>query len=440
MSARRTMPNFAGRIINNGRYQLRKLLGSGTYGVVYGAIDLTTCNSPISNSPRKPRRYAIKVLRKDALSSSAAQRLRREVAAHRRMSDHPNVVPLHDSFEDKEFVYIVLDYCPGGDLFGKIVDEKLYFKNDALVKSVFLQLLDAVEACHMSGIYHRDLKPENILANEDGTQIYLADFGLASGSKVSTTFGCGSSYYMSPVCLAECIGKEVGYMPYSNTTNDIWALGVILVNMVTSRTPWSKALTTDDCFCDFMLHEEYLREMLPISEGANAIFRRIFVLEPSQRITLSELRQAVFELDTFFMSDDEIARGSEAVRMAAAHCGYRVRPARAVEAKATRPREAAPAPPRTPAMATGPTPAPEQTSVHQFEGGDLSEASVASDASLTSVQSTGPVTPNDSAQDLVVEVLELDITLTTSGSSFWRKAIGKVTPRGLGLGSVKVSA
>lgn len=233
-------------------------------------------------------------------------------------------------------------------------------------------------------------------------------------------------------------------MPYSNVTNDIWALGVILVNMITSRTPWSKAVTSDDCFCDFLLHEDYLREMLPISEGANAIFRRIFVYEPSQRITLPELRQAVLELDTFFMSDDEIACADDAVRMAAAYCGLKVRPVEAVDAKvesaATRHRVAALAPPRTPAMVTGDTPAPEQTSVHQFVGGDLSEASAASDASLASVESTGPATPNDSAQNLIVEVPELDITLTTSGRSFWRKAIEKVAPRVFGVGEVKVEA
>ncbi|GJE86684.1 serine/threonine protein kinase-like protein [Phanerochaete sordida] len=434
------MPDFTGRVIQNGRYQLKKLLGSGTYGVVYGAIDLTTRYSPVSHSPRTPRRYAIKVLRKDTLSSSAAQRVRREVAAHRRMTDHPNVVTLHDSFEDKEFVYIVLNFCPGGDLFGKIVDEKRFFRNDAATKSVFLQILDAVEACHAREIYHRDLKPENILSSEDGTEVYLSDFGLASGSKVGTTFGCGSSFYMSP----ECIGREVGYMPYSNVANDVWALGVILVNMISSRTPWTKALSSDDCFMDFLMNENYLREMLPISEGANTLFRRVFAYDPEQRMTLPELRQAVAELDTFFMSDVEIARGPDAVRATAAHCGLRVRKAKgAVEQAqpATRPRVAAPAPPRTPAMAIGPMPAPEQTSVRPFEGGDLSEASVASDASLASVESAGPATPNDSAQGAVAQLSELDITLTTSGSSFWRKAIEKVTPRGLGLGgSVKVQA
>ena len=79
-----------------------------------------------------------------------------------------------------------------------LIDRLLYTRKDALLKSVFLQILDAVEYCHDHGIYHRDLKPDNILINEDGTQIKLADFGLSTTSKISDSFGCGSPPYMSP--------------------------------------------------------------------------------------------------------------------------------------------------------------------------------------------------------------------------------------------------
>lgn len=125
---------------------------------------------------------------------------------------------------------------------------------------------------------------------------------------------------------AECIGKETKFLSYSNDANDIWALGVILVNMITCRGPWTKAITSDDCFVEFLLNEQYLREMLPISEGANALFRRIFTCEPSERITLSALREEIVALDTFFMNDDEIARAGAIVQEAAAFCGVHIQP------------------------------------------------------------------------------------------------------------------
>ena len=198
MVARSTMSDLSGRIILDGRFELVRMMGAGSYGVVYAAIDLAALASTEPSSTTSLKRYAIKVLRKDTLSSSASARVRREIALHRKMSDHPNIVCIHSVGEDDDYVYIVLDYCPGGDMFGKIKTQKLYFRRDELLKSVFLQILDAVEACHKKGIYHRDLKPENILTNHDGSKIWLADFGLSTDSEISEVWGCGSSYYMSP--------------------------------------------------------------------------------------------------------------------------------------------------------------------------------------------------------------------------------------------------
>ncbi|KAI0341473.1 Pkinase-domain-containing protein [Trametopsis cervina] len=401
MSRTAQISNFTGRVLNCGQYKLLQVLGTGAYGVVYRALDLKTASSAGS-----PVEVAIKILDKRTFDDAAAQRVRREVVLHHVVAEHPNVVTMHHAFEDAMFVYIVLDYCPGGDLFARISDDKVFFRNDDLTKSVFLKILDGVQHCHQKRVFHRDLKPENILCSKDGSQVYVSDFGLCSAGLISTTWGCGSSPYMSP----ECIGKEAGYLPYSNRTNDIWALGVILINMITSRSPWQKAVTSDDCFCNFLLDEDYLLEMLPISREANALFRKIFVYEPSERINISALRKEIIAMPTFFMSDDELSRAGDIVRDAAAYCGVRLPPIQGRSPAApvvhTAAKKAAvisaPAQERTPAR---PTPGRAARRDDPSAGSlDITDASWSS----TDDDSEGPITPDSyPVLDVEIDVTEL---------------------------------
>ena len=110
---------------------------------------------------------------------------------------HPNVITLRHVIVEDHYVFLVMDYHSGGDLFGAITNKGVYVNNDRAVKRTFLQLIDAVERCHDLGVSHRDLKPENILCSPDYDQVFLGDFGLATQEEVCSSFGCGSSYYMS---------------------------------------------------------------------------------------------------------------------------------------------------------------------------------------------------------------------------------------------------
>ncbi|KIY49305.1 Pkinase-domain-containing protein, partial [Fistulina hepatica ATCC 64428] len=235
-----SLPDFRSRIIDNERLVLTECLGQGAFGKVYCAVDR-------SSPSGKPKVYAVKCLRKPKSGSRQEQHQMREFALHERVSAHPNIVTFHKVIYEKDFVFVVLDYCDGGDLFSAITEQQLFDKNDRLIRRLFVQLIDAVHFCHDNNVCHRDLKPENILCSKDGRSVYLADFGLSTSQRYSTEYGCGSKFYMSP----ECIGKDVRVGRYSNRQSDVWSLGVIFINMVTGRNPWGFAETKDECFAEY---------------------------------------------------------------------------------------------------------------------------------------------------------------------------------------------
>lgn len=165
--------------------ELTGILGVGAYGVVYTAVDVHT------NVP-----YAVKALNKIGLDPRQRSFQQREIQLHHAASHHPNVVSLVKIMDSYDCTFVVLEFCPEGDLFSSITEKGHYLGNDFMAKSAFLQILNAVEFCHSIGIYHRDLKPENILVS-NGT-VKLADFGLATQQPCTDDFGCGSTFYMSP--------------------------------------------------------------------------------------------------------------------------------------------------------------------------------------------------------------------------------------------------
>jgi serine/threonine protein kinase len=172
--------------------ELTRIIGTGAYGVVYEAFDRQT--GKVS---------AVKALNKyNANGQPLDKRQRdfqfREIKLHYEASAHPNIVSMLKIVDDMDCTYVVLQYCPEGDLFSNITEKGRYVGNDELVRHAFLQILDAVEHCHSLGIYHRDLKPENILVSNFGADVFLADFGLATTEHQSDDHGCGSTFYMSP--------------------------------------------------------------------------------------------------------------------------------------------------------------------------------------------------------------------------------------------------
>lgn len=271
------------------RLQLIGIIGTGAYGVVYLAVDVKT-----------GIRYAVKTLSKFNADGTPLDRRQvafqhRELRLHYLASAHPNVVSMHKIVDDPDCTYVVLEYCPEGDLFLNITERGQYVGKDDLAKSIFLQILDAVEHCHALGIYHRDLKPENILVSDRGDAVKLADFGLATSSDRSEDYGCGSTFYMSPECLDPSSRRPFYYC----APNDVWSLGVILVNLTCGRNPWKQASFEDSTYRAFTRSQDFLKTILPLSEELNDILGRIFTRNPDQRITLPELRNRIISCSRF---------------------------------------------------------------------------------------------------------------------------------------------
>ena len=142
----------------------------------------------------------------------------RKIVEH--VSPHPNVINLHDVYEDASGVHLVLELCSGGELFDRIVAQE-YSESGAA--AVIKQLAEGLKALHEANIVHRDLKPENCLFLDKGenSTLKIMDFGLSSVEEFTDpVVGLfGSIDYVSPEAL--CQGKI-------SSASDMWSLGVIL--------------------------------------------------------------------------------------------------------------------------------------------------------------------------------------------------------------------
>ena len=138
-----------------------------------------------------------------------------------KISQHPNIIKLYDIFENEDFIYIIMEYCGGGDLFSYI--KKRGFKlQEERACEIIHKICVAIYFMHSYGIIHRDLKPENILMTDstDYADIRLLDFGLSKiigpGEKCAEPFGTIS--YAAPELLqGKCYDKAV----------DSWSIGII---------------------------------------------------------------------------------------------------------------------------------------------------------------------------------------------------------------------
>ncbi|XP_077144017.1 serine/threonine-protein kinase BRSK2 isoform X13 [Ranitomeya variabilis] len=156
------------------------------------------------------------------------RQVEREIAILK-LIEHPHVLKLHDVYENKKYLYLVLEHVSGGELFDYLVKKGRLTPKEA--RKFFRQIISALDFCHSHSICHRDLKPENLLLDEKNN-IRIADFGMASlqvGDSLLET-SCGSPHYACP----EVIRGE----KYDGRKADIWSCGVILFALLVGALPF----------------------------------------------------------------------------------------------------------------------------------------------------------------------------------------------------------
>ncbi|CAI7834891.1 unnamed protein product [Closterium sp. NIES-53] len=169
--------------------------------------------------------------------------LRTEVMLMGLLKVHSEVVQVHEVFEDRKAVHLVMELCKGGDLFDFIQSAPKGRLNDRHAASVMRQLLGALHHCHSLGVLHRDVKPENILlcdrmphqTSNGEVGIKLSDFGVAGflNDDGVCTDSAGTSEYMAPEMAMKA--------PY-NAKADVWSAGVVLYAMLAGGLPSWAAL------------------------------------------------------------------------------------------------------------------------------------------------------------------------------------------------------
>ncbi|HEX8162857.1 MAG TPA: protein kinase [Pyrinomonadaceae bacterium] len=236
-----------------GRYRLERLIGKGGMGAVYEATHL-----------KLNHRVALKVLSGQMFgNASALRRFEREAQALARLSQHPNIVSVHDYGElQTEGAFLVMDLIEGESLGALLKRERRL--DAARAADIFHQVLEGLKAAHAAGVVHRDLKPDNVFLSrtpEGRAHVRLLDFGLA---KLTQGLAADSEAPTArePFTTPGAVMGTFGYMPPEQLTggrvderSDLFPVGVMIVEALTGERPF-KGKTLHELLTD-ILHGEY---------------------------------------------------------------------------------------------------------------------------------------------------------------------------------------
>eukprot|EP00127_Corallochytrium_limacisporum_P006775 Clim_evm45s235 gene=Clim_evmTU45s235 len=248
-----------------GVYILDKTIGEGKFAKVKLAYHMLT-----------GEKVAIKIVDKTAIDESTRVKVMREVQIMKTL-DHPSIVKLYEVIDTSKALYLVLEYCSGGEIFDYIVAHGRLPEKEA--RKHFRDIISALQYCHSMRVVHRDLKAENLLLNGN-MNIKIADFGFGNSvcnGQLMDTY-CGSPPYAAPEIF---MGK-----PYSGPEADVWSLGVMLFVLVCGSLPFDGENLNDlrSNVCSGRIRIPFF-----MSYECESLLKRMLVVDPRRRSTCAEL-------------------------------------------------------------------------------------------------------------------------------------------------------
>lgn len=257
-----------------GPYEIRGTVGEGSFSIV-----------KLAYLPSQSRYFACKIIeRKRLRQSDFERRFENEIRIHQQLH-HPGIVELCDIKKDDDFYYIIMEFCPGGELFQYIVDRGRLAEDAS--KTFMIEILESIAYLHSINVVHRDLKPENLLLDQLG-HVKISDFGLSRFLDLNglAATPCGSPCYASPECLSGQL--------YDGKRSDCWSVGVIFFAMLTGQLPWTKR--NQNQLFDQIRKGEYTIPTY-ISPQCKSLITGLMTVDGKKRLTAREALQHPFLKD-----------------------------------------------------------------------------------------------------------------------------------------------
>ncbi|KAM4847785.1 maternal embryonic leucine zipper kinase isoform X3 [Urocitellus parryii] len=247
-------------------YEIYETIGTGGFAKVKLACHILTGEM-----------VAIKIMDKNALGSDLP-RVKTEIDALKNLR-HQHICQLYHVLETANKIFIVLEYCPGGELFDYIISQDRLSEEETRV--VFRQIVSAVAYVHSQGYAHRDLKPENLLFDENH-KLKLIDFGLCAKPKGNKDYHlqtcCGSLAYAAPELIQ---GKS-----YLGSEADVWSMGILLYVLMCGFLPFD-----DDNV--MALYKKIMRGKYDVpkwlSPSSILLLQQMLQVDPKKRISMKNL-------------------------------------------------------------------------------------------------------------------------------------------------------